>query len=139
MNKKSENADNATTPATATVNVKELAAKAASVQEFTDVWIGTSPAALGIDKDAEKVAMMNLVDNDIVILGYSKRKGDTGPFVICTFVPVGGSVAKILVTGAAVIVRKLDEVAEKNGFPVSGKIIRNASAKVKGGHYFDFR
>ena len=120
-------------------NVAEIASRATNVQKFTEVWIGSSPESLGMDSETEKVAMPDLVNQEIVILGYSKRTGDKGPWVICTFVPVGGSQAKIVVTGAAILVRKLDEVAAKDGFPVSGTIYSKPSKTTKGGHYFDFR
>jgi hypothetical protein len=126
--------------AAAAQNVQDLANKATPINDFTNVWIGSAPESLGLDPSSkEKIELDSLVSQDIVVLGYSKRKGDSGPFVICTFVEEGGNQAKVFVTGATVIVRKLDEVAEKNGFPVSGKIIKNPSSKVKGGHYYDFR
>lgn len=139
MAKKTDNADSADSEKNASVNLADLQAKARPVQEFTDVWIGSSPLSLGIDKDSkEKVELKDLENQDIVVLGYSKRKGDTGPFVIACFVLEGGNKPAVFVTGAAVIVRKLDEVAEKDGFPVSGKITRHPSKSVKGGHYFNF-
>lgn len=123
----------------ASVNLSDLQTKAHPVKEFTDVWVGSSPDVLGIDKDSkEKIELADLENQEIVILGYSKRKGDIGPFVICTFVVMGGNKANVFITGAQIIVRKMDEVAEQEGFPVSGRITIHPSKSFKGGHYFNF-
>jgi hypothetical protein len=120
-------------------SVAELAAKARPVREFTDVWIGSDPISLGLDPDSkDSVDLDLLVGKEIVVFGFNKRKGDTGPFMICTFAEKGGNKAAVLVTGAAVIVRKLEEVAEKDGLPVVGKITKTPSKQVRGGHYYNF-
>jgi hypothetical protein len=124
------------TPATASAALPVAKAK---ITDFTEIWEGSSPEDLGmIEGNRDKVDIKDLVGKKITVFGYSERKGDTGPFMICTFTR-DGKTPEVFVTGAAVVVRKLQQVKAGNGFPVETTVSSGASTAVKGAVYYDLR
>lgn len=112
-------------------------AKSANHVSILKEWKGKSPKDCGIDDETtiEKMELKNLLDQPIVILGYSERQGDTGPFYVVFAILTGSEKPCVFVTGASVIGKKLRATNEKALFPIAGKLVECHSDKFK---YFDF-
>ena len=103
------------------------------VSQFINAWKGQTPEQVlpGIDaKDIPGIATEVLLNKEIIIHGFSKRVGEFGDFdlVLATM----DKDTFVFTCGGAVVRRKLDTIAEDNGFPVIGRIV-----KPEGKNYYD--
>jgi hypothetical protein len=119
--------------------LEALKAGARKVAEFGAKWCGISPHDLDSSLDngtMEAIEISSLLDMEITITGYLQKTGKEGVFVVMS-VLTDDNVPFVCVTGAGVIVRKLQEVNEAGGFPVVGTI-QKRKAKDSKFFYFDF-
>jgi hypothetical protein len=126
-------------PSALHTKLEKIKAGARKVAEFGAKWCGMSPHDLDETLDngnMEAVDIASLIDQEITITGYLPKSGKDGVFVVMSVV-TDDNVPFVVVTGAGVIVRKLQEVNEAGGFPVQGTI-QKRKAKDSKFFYFDF-
>ena len=119
--------------------LEKIKAGARKVSEYGAKWCGISPHDLdeSLDNGAmEAIDINSLVDMEVTITGYLQKSGKDGVFMVVS-VLTDDNVPFVVVTGGGVIVRKLQEVNEANGFPVQGTI-QKRKAKDSKFFYFDF-
>jgi hypothetical protein len=105
--------------------------------DYAEKWEGYSPADLDPsveNANVEKIELADLVDFEITFHGFVKKSGQTGDFVVACCTHPEHEKPFVIVTGAGVLVKKLSIVAEKNGFPVAGRVVVR---KGKRYNYFD--
>lgn len=99
---------------------------------FGEKWVGKSPEDMvpGIDRDEmAKYAEKDLFDVNIGIFGYielsTKFKGEDKPFALCNCcVEDNTDELFTVVSSGTVILKKLRQIGEKNGFPIMAKFVR---------------
>jgi hypothetical protein len=127
------------TPSALHAKLEKIKAGARKVAEYGAKWCGISPHDLdeSLDNGAmEAIDINSLVDMEVTITGYLQKSGKDGVFMVVS-VLTDDNVPFVVVTGGGVIVRKLQEVNEANGFPVQGTI-QKRKAKDSKFFYFDF-
>jgi hypothetical protein len=114
---------------------QRLAKNSRRVSTFTAQWEGTSLSELcgGDESAVQKMHFDESINADIAVFGFSMRTGDKGEFAVIAFSPDDGATICSTTNGSKVIVRKLKAIAEKKGFPVSGRFV-----KPEGKEYHDF-
>jgi hypothetical protein len=126
--------------------LRQKQASATSISDITEVWFGTKPSDLGDDltgKDFDQIAIEELANKEICFLGFMEREGmadkegKPGKFLVILATVAGRSEPVILVTGAAVVVKKLDKAFKEDSLPVSGRLVP-VQSKNRKGHYWDF-
>ncbi len=112
-------------------DVSAFLGKAKHIADVTEKWVGIGPGQIqeGLTSmQLGEVDIEDLLDKETTVLGYQERKGKIKgketDYVIALVVPVGESVPSTLITGAAVIVRKLRQAGDAEAFPVIGTIVR---------------
>jgi hypothetical protein len=125
--------------------VKAKAAEATSVSEIEEEWFGLSPAdALesGTGRDLPELPIDELVHREITLLGYQLREGmeneksgKPGQFAVIFALVTGASEPIILITGASVIVKKLQKAHDDNQLPIKGTIVHVKSKNSKYRYY----
>lgn len=70
------------------------------------------------------------LNRPLVIMGYEMKIGDKGDFAHIEAIDVLGEEAVIISTGGGLILRALEDIQDKNGFPVLCKIGKSGNAYV---------
>jgi hypothetical protein len=124
-----------------TVDCSNFVKGAKHISTITEKWIGISPNQIqeGLTSlQLAQVEIENLVDHQITVMGYQERKGKIKgketDYIIAIVVPEGETSPCTLITGAAVIVRKLRQVGDAEAFPVAGTIVERKGDFT----YYDF-
>lgn len=110
------------------------------IVDVVDVWVGRSPDSFEkglISKDLPELSCDDVLDRQVVILGYQERtgkiKGKETEYLICLVTVDGEPKLYSLIVGGMVLVRKIREVGHSEALPAIGRII-----KPTGKAYFDF-
>jgi hypothetical protein len=109
------------------------------ISVFSEKWTGKSPQDIAPDQsrdDIPRYSDKDLLDTAIGVHGYIKLQGEyegrPRPFVVMCCTTLDNIEVPFTVSSSGVvIIKKLERVAEKSGFPVMGKLIKEKS-------YFDF-
>lgn len=105
------------------------------ISDFAEKWIGKSPQdiAAGLSRDeVARCSDKDILEQSIGIHGYlmlhGEFEGRPRPFVvICCTTLDNLNVPFTVSSSGMVIIKKLQRIAEKSGFPVAGKIIKEKS------------
>lgn len=121
-------------PAPATEN-KKTSKTPRKVSDYINAWIGRSPKDVCPEIEPDTInsrRIEDILDEEIIINGFSKRVGEYGEFAIILGTRENDPEPFIISCGGAVVVRKLAAIGEHNGYPVTGTFIRP-----DGKRYFD--
>jgi hypothetical protein len=126
--------------------LKQKQSAATAISDITEVWFGTKPSDLGDDltgKDFDQIAIEELANKEVCFLGFMEREGmadkegKPGKFLVILSTVAGRSEPVILVTGAAVVVKKLGQAFKEDSLPVAGRLVP-VQSKTRKGNYWDF-
>jgi len=139
MAKKSEVIETPETPETVPGTKFAGLAKAKKISTVVDQWIGKSPAQFAEEynlspADILHVDFNDLLENEIIVVGFSERTGEKSPFLIILAVLVETDEAITACCGGQVVCKKLRAAGEKKALPVQGVI-----SMPEGKNYFDFK
>jgi len=112
--------------------------KARGVGRYVNSWVGLSPSMLNSprpDGEQEQRDIDDVLGMPIVVYGYSTRTGEKSDFAVILCSEKDKDELWVVVSGAAVVLKKLNKIAEGNHFPVSGKIIKSTGKQFE---YYDF-
>lgn len=122
--------------ATESAEIRQLP-KAKPMSMFAEKWLGMSPHDIDpnvSNSECDKVELSDLDGETVTVYGMLKKSGTTGPWAVIACIVSGHDIPVVFVTGAAVILRKLDTAYENGGFPVAGQIVKRKGKKFT---YFD--
>jgi hypothetical protein len=120
--------------------------QATEIADIAEEWEGVSPGDLAeglTGKDLPQLDLDNILNRKTVIYGFQMREGmankdgSAGHFAVIMLRIEGEKEPGILVTGASVVVKKLQKSAKERSLPVSGKFVscKGKSSKMR---YYDF-
>lgn len=122
-------------------DVSAYLSKAKHIADVTEKWIGIAPGDIqpGLTSlQLGEVEIDSLLDKETTVLGFQERKGKIKgketDYIIALVVPAGENAPSTLITGAAVIVRKLRQAGDAEAFPVVGTIVKRSGDF----DYYDF-
>ena len=122
-------------------DVSAFLSNAKHISDVTEKWRGISPGEIqeGLTSmQLGTVEIEDMVDSEITVLGFQERKGKIKgketDYLIALIVPAGENVPSTLITGAAVIFRKLRQAADAEALPVKGTIVKRSGDF----DYYDF-
>jgi len=118
----------------------DATAGARRIVDVVDIWTGRSPESFQaglISKDLPELSCDDVLDREVVILGYQERtgkiKGKDTEYLICLVTVDGEDKLYSLIVGGMVLVRKIREVGHSEALPAIGRIIKPVDKA-----YFDF-
>lgn len=118
-------------------SVKEfIDQKGRSIERYLNTYVGCSiKEVVGVDSlaDLERREMGDVLGREIVVLGYTEMPGKRGTFYVLAVYDIETDSCFTVGCGGSVVMKKLQLVAEKDGFPVTGKIDKPANKE-----YYDF-
>lgn len=123
-----------TTPSTTvsqTSIIDQLLTKAKKISDITEAWDGLSPSQTNLEPEHFDLDM--ILDQPIIVLGFSVRSGEKSPFYIVFGVFEDSKRPFTVACGGSVVIKKLNIVKEKRAFPVKGII-----SMPEGKNYYDF-
>jgi len=121
-----------TTPHNPQVSIiDQLLTKAKKISDITEAWDGLSPSQTNLEPEHFDLDM--ILDQPIIVLGFSVRSGEKSPFYIVFGVFEDSKRPFTVACGGSVVIKKLNIVKEKRAFPVKGII-----SMPEGKNYYDF-
>jgi hypothetical protein len=122
-------------------DVSQFLGSTKHIADVTEKWVGIAPGQIqeGLTSmQLGQVEIDDLLDRETTVLGFQERKGKIKgketDYIIALIVPVGETAPSTLITGAAVIIRKLRQAGDAEALPVIGTIVKRKGDFA----YYDF-